>query len=380
MFPRNGPHHAPIYSEFRVLVITASSSPRHFSRSRKLRRKQDILSAFRPTEITMEDVYALLTSLRGRYNQRELADALGITTRTLRRWEAKETFPPTYLADAIRQRLLPLMEPVVAPAKRAFNRTGNWSREQSMLAFRFYCETPFGKLHGRNRNVIQLAQLIGRTPSALAMKCVNFASLDPTIRESGRKGLSNASSLDREIWNEFHANWEALVEECEALQTYLLRNKEAPREPYVEDELADVDFTGEARIALVKQRVKQAFFRRSVLSSYGDKCCVSGLSDKRFLIASHIVAWREDASIRLHPGNGLCLSAIHDKAFDQHLFSLTDDRRILLSDQLKKTKDDFLRKIFWTVDDKKIALPEKFSPEPAFIARHRKQMLVANAE
>jgi len=56
----------------------------------------------------MEDIYDLLASLRGRYNQREIAEALGVTTRTLRRWEVRETDPPPYLADAIRQRLLPL--------------------------------------------------------------------------------------------------------------------------------------------------------------------------------------------------------------------------------------------------------------------------------
>ena len=56
----------------------------------------------------MEDPVHLLVSLRGRYNQRELAEALGVTTRTLRRWETRETEPPPYLADAIHQRLLPL--------------------------------------------------------------------------------------------------------------------------------------------------------------------------------------------------------------------------------------------------------------------------------
>jgi DNA (cytosine-5)-methyltransferase 1 len=56
----------------------------------------------------MLDAIQLLTTLRGRYNQRELAQALGVATRTLRRWEIGETEPPPYLADAIRQRLLPL--------------------------------------------------------------------------------------------------------------------------------------------------------------------------------------------------------------------------------------------------------------------------------
>lgn len=50
----------------------------------------------------------LLQELRARYNQKELADKLQVTQRTIRRWETGETEPPPYLADAIRQRLLPL--------------------------------------------------------------------------------------------------------------------------------------------------------------------------------------------------------------------------------------------------------------------------------
>ena len=56
----------------------------------------------------MENARHLLASLRGRYSQREIAQQLGVDVRTLRRWELGETDPPPYLADAIRQRLLPL--------------------------------------------------------------------------------------------------------------------------------------------------------------------------------------------------------------------------------------------------------------------------------
>lgn len=59
----------------------------------------------------MEDAIELLTTLRGRYNQRELAEALGVTSRTLRRWQVRDSDPPPYLVDAIRQRLLPLADP-----------------------------------------------------------------------------------------------------------------------------------------------------------------------------------------------------------------------------------------------------------------------------
>lgn len=50
----------------------------------------------------------LLKQARARYSQRELAALLNVDIRTIRRWEVRETDPPPYLADAIRQRILPL--------------------------------------------------------------------------------------------------------------------------------------------------------------------------------------------------------------------------------------------------------------------------------
>ena len=263
----------------------------------------------------------------------------------------------------------------------AFASTGNWTSEQLKLAFHFYCQTPFGKLHSRNRQIIVLAQLIGRTPSALAMKLVNFASLDPSITGSGRKGLSGASALDRHIWDEFHADWERLTIECEQLRQYLLLEHRLKDEiPADKDEsILLTDFTGETRLALLQQRIKQTFFRRAVLSSYRERCCISGVSDRRLLVASHIAPWSADKTNRLNPSNGLCLSAIHDKAFDTHLFTLSDDWRIVLSAQLKASKDVFLQNVFWPIEDKQIELPERFIPDLSFVENHRKALLVGQS-
>jgi predicted restriction endonuclease len=259
---------------------------------------------------------------------------------------------------------------------KAFPTDGNWTTEQTKLAFYFYCQTPFGQLHGRNPKVKALAKLIRRTPDALAMKCCNIASIDPAIKTSGRSGLGNASSLDKQIWQQFHADWDGLADNCEQLLSLLQGEPETASQDPLSNELALLrDFTGETKQALVKLRVKQTFFRKAVLSGYHHRCCITGLADTRFLIASHIVPWREDASIRLHPGNGLCLSALHDKAFDNYLFSLTDDYRILLSTQLEKTKDAYLQNTFWPLQDKTIELPERFQPEVAFVQRHRAVML-----
>jgi len=265
------------------------------------------------------------------------------------------------------------MSDAMEQQSHSFPRQGNWTSGQLKLAFYFYCQTPFGKLHSRNPEIVELASLIGRTPDALAMKLVNFASLDPSITDSGRTGLRGASKLDRQIWDEFHADWERLALDCEQLRLSLLsahglRGKQSDKgDPAFELS----DFTGETRSALVQQRVKQRFFRRSVLSSYRGRCCISRVSEARLLVASHIVAWSEDRSNRLNPSNGLCLSAIHDKAFDAHLFTLSDDHRIVLSAKLRGTNDAFLRDVFWPVEGQRIELPERFLPDKRFVERHR---------
>ncbi|WP_211238039.1 hypothetical protein [Derxia gummosa] len=53
------------------------------------------------------------------------------------------------------------------------NSQNRWTRDQLKLAFHLYCQLPFGRLHARNPEVMALARLLGRTPSALAMKLVN---------------------------------------------------------------------------------------------------------------------------------------------------------------------------------------------------------------
>lgn len=264
--------------------------------------------------------------------------------------------------------------------KNAFAKSPNWSREQLKLAFYFYCQTPFGKLHSRNPDIVELAKLIGRTSDALAMKLVNFASLDPSITSTGRRGLSGSSKLDREIWDEFHNDWERLAVECEQIRDYLRHQHHLPADSSAvyEVEIGTTDFIGETRQVVIQQRIKQRFFRRAVLSSYRSRCCISGVSDTRLLVASHIVPWSEDKLNRLNPSNGLCLSAIHDKAFDSHLFSLSDDWRIVLSAQLRATKDSFLRDVFWPADGKAIELPEKFPPDRRFISHHRNGLLASD--
>ena len=61
------------------------------------------------------------------------------------------------------------------------------SRGSRLIALRLYMGTPFGQLDSRNQKVIALANRIGRTAGAVAVKACNFASLDPECLKTNAK-------------------------------------------------------------------------------------------------------------------------------------------------------------------------------------------------
>jgi hypothetical protein len=252
----------------------------------------------------------------------------------------------------------------------------DWTREELIAAFNLYCQLPFGKLHKTNPQIMQLARLLERTPSSIAMKLVNFASLDPAITANGRVGLKGASKLDREIWAEFNADWSGLAIESQLelenlAEEYGEKLQFEDVDSEMNDRVTETLVEGRTRRAIVQVRVNQSFFRRAVLASYQGRCCMSGVNHPRLLVASHIVPWSQDVANRLNPRNGLCLSALHDRAFDSGLISLNNDYQIIISDKLKFKADEFTQVNLLSLQGKPITLPEKFLPDRAFLEKHR---------
>ena len=242
-----------------------------------------------------------------------------------------------------------------------------WTRQQLLVAFSLYCQMPFGKLHSRNPDIIKHAERIGRTPSALAMKLTNIASLDPEITSTGRKGLKAASAADRNMWEEMQSNWENFVLESEKAVADVMNTREH------DEDSESADYIGKNRIIQTTARVGQAFFRKAVLSAYNNKCCITGLSDPRLLVASHIIPWREDNSNRLNPRNGLLLSMLHDKAFDLGIITINEDMTIHVS-RKNVSNDSYFNASIKFYDGKQIALPEKFQPDAGFLTYHRENI------
>jgi putative restriction endonuclease len=252
-------------------------------------------------------------------------------------------------------------------------RTG-WTRQQTLVALYLYCQIPFGKMHARNPEIIRYAEVISRTPSALAMKLTNIASLDPAIRSSGRSGLENVSTTDKDMWDEMQADWEGFA--VEARQTVASLGIVANLEPTV-DELGIseevMDFTGASKTAQVRIRVGQALFRRAVLSAYDNQCCITGLAEPTLLVASHIVPWRADAKNRLNPRNGLCLSVLHDRAFDVGMITIAENMTVKVSSR-RSDRTRFFETAISVYDGQPIVLPEKFRPDAGFLGYHRQHV------
>ena len=246
-----------------------------------------------------------------------------------------------------------------------------WSRDELILAINLYCKIPFGRIDSRNPDIINLANLIGRTPSSVAYKLVNFASLDPSLKARGIKGASNASKLDSLIWNEFYENWDILPYESEKLLAQFENTTVEKLNNIYEDDLPKA---GKVREQVVKVRVNQSFFRSSILASYNNTCCITGIQQPEFLIAGHIKPWSIDEKNRLNPQNGIAINALHDKAFEAGLLTITIDYKIRISSLLlKQRKSKSIEDYFLKYDNQNIILPKRFLPDAEFLSYHNKE-------
>ena len=99
----------------------------------------------------------------------------------------------------------------------------NWTDEETILAFYYYCQIPFGKIHKTNPLIIKIAEMIGRSPSAVVFKMGNLGHFDPSLQARNVKGLSNASKRDEQVVNKFIHDWESLAIQAKQIEAAFLQ-------------------------------------------------------------------------------------------------------------------------------------------------------------
>jgi len=128
---------------------------------------------------------------------------------------------------------------------------------------------------------------------------------------------------------------------------------------------SDTSIPETQRLQLTRARIGQGVFRTRVIL-LDNACRVTGVTDTRLLIASHIKPWREaNNAERLSGYNGLLLSPHVDALFDEQFITFEDDGRMRVHPSLSH---DVLDR--WSIDpDRRV---ERFRPEQtSFLAHHR---------
>jgi putative restriction endonuclease len=244
-----------------------------------------------------------------------------------------------------------------------------WTREELILALNLYLKLPFGKLHHGTPEIIHLAKIIDRTPNSIAMRLSNFASVDPFHQGRGIKGLTGGIKQVEPIWNEFINNKEELLFESEKILAD--HEKQSIETKFAEILSGTENLKGETKIREVKTRVNQNVFRQIVLANYNRKCAITGIDLPDLLVASHIIPWSKNELERLNPENGICLSALYDRAYDKGLIGITEKYQILISTELKSMeKKEYYPWIFGNLSSLSLNLPHKYLPRKEFLQFH----------
>ena len=121
---------------------------------------------------------------------------------------------------------------------------------------------------------------------------------------------------------------------------------------------------------IIKARIGQGYFRRSLLSDCGF-CPITLIDDPKLLIASHIKPWRDSNNQeRLHHKNGILLTPTFDCLFDNGFISFRNDKSLIISPHIS---DSTIQKLQITLNMKIHSLP--IEGREGFLEYHRDKVL-----
>ncbi len=103
-------------------------------------------------------------------------------------------------------------------------------------------------------------------------------------------------------------------------------------------------------------RIGRSLWRAAVLSNFGQKCCICHIDVRELLDAAHIKSWSKAPKSRLDPRNGLCLCALHHRAFDKRFIRIRKGI-IHVSDQFRKPPNVVQRELLAKYHRRKAVRP-----------------------
>ena len=126
--------------------------------------------------------------------------------------------------------------------------------------------------------------------------------------------------------------------------------------------------------SLTKHRLFQHELRKLVLKKYNNKCLICGIDNENLLKVSHIKPVKDSPEDAGKIDNTLLLCSLHDSLFDSGLISIDKNGKILISDELRKTNSNRLRKEIEDLEKSQIERELGLDFESGFFEYHRKNI------
>ena len=249
--------------------------------------------------------------------------------------------------------------------------------EPRTLHLRAYLDNPSNKYSWADTSLLppEIRALIERTSDQSALAWARFSNSGRLTFDPARNHDTWASARDlseiplREklisppLNGGPHASDSAIVAE-------MLETTDDLVEQF-RQQIDEHDFSVDDQYANSKTRGSaQRAFAERVKKNYKWECAVTGISTRAFLVAAHIVPWSQDKNIRLDPSNGICLSLLIDRAFEEGHIFITDDFRIVVNKD-RIASDIRLQEALGSYDGKKLKLPERDPPMVEYLRRRR---------
>jgi putative restriction endonuclease len=126
----------------------------------------------------------------------------------------------------------------------------------------------------------------------------------------------------------------AYLSEADSDLQHIIFGAQISKSPTTSGRVADHVPTSEAMRDLTS-RIGQAVFSEMVRANYNSSCCFPDCAviERAFLVGAHIARWNDEPSLRGEISNGLCLCLLHDKAFEQGLFTLALDHTVVINEK-----------------------------------------------
>ncbi|WP_043090270.1 HNH endonuclease signature motif containing protein [Xanthomonas sp. SHU 166] len=187
-----------------------------------------------------------------------------------------------------------------------------------------------------------------------------WLQLEPNFDRLAKSINDVLAALDNKLAVGSPGDAEAEMLEVDPDEVELFRLKILEDNYHVADSIATLKTRGSAQKA----------FSEAVKANYGYRCAITGVKTRDFLVASHVVPWSKDQSIRLDPSNGICLSILVDRAFEKGYLWIENDLTVRFNKE-KVGEDRALGAMLEQYDGRKLSSPSRCSPRPEYLQRRR---------